>query len=243
MFKPLQHFGTMGNRQRVPSWFEKSLFLLLYFPFLSFLQNFPSSFRTYKNLGGVPHQCWEESESSSQGSRPFCLALCHLQAGVNGQIYFSSPLRHHQVWRSCCFAEEIQRTWVPVFHFLAEHKSGRPGLKPPGCRHGGHLWQRLESSSGLHVSDFDAQPPPLREAKHQPFHHSHWWGRAKLYTVSHVCRGKTAPRVIMAIFLPPWERVEMSLIELNFGVEILSFCFILTSFPGMATARTTWCEG
>lgn len=86
-----------------------------------------------------------------EGSKPFCLVLCHFQTRVNWQINFSDPLRHHQVWRSCCFAEEIQWTWIPVFHFLAEHKSWWPGLKSSGSWYSGHLWQRLESSSGLHV--------------------------------------------------------------------------------------------
>lgn len=81
----------------------------------------------------------------------FCLVLCLFWTGVNWQIYFSYPLRHHQVWGSCCLAEEIQWTWVPVFHFLAEHTSWGPGFKSSGRGHGGHLWQRLESSSGAHV--------------------------------------------------------------------------------------------
>lgn len=122
-----------------------------YFFFYSNCKHTSSSFPNYTNPNHYLTSAWENCACISQGSRHFCLVLCLFWTGVNWQIYFSYPLRHHQVWGSCCLAEEIQWTWVPVFHFLAEHTSWGPGFKSSGRGHGGHLWQRLESSSGVHV--------------------------------------------------------------------------------------------
>lgn len=107
----------------VPPWFEKSLYLSIFF-LIAKCSKFPSNVQKPRDITNAKGSL----SVFSQGSRPFCLALCHFQTGVNWQIYFFIPSGTTKSEDRAALLKKFNEPGSQYFIFLLSTRAGGLGL-------------------------------------------------------------------------------------------------------------------